>query len=514
MQPTILEQYVDRVYGYALRRTHSREEADELSQEILLTALCEFSKLRDPSRFEAWLWGIARNVTFSFRRSMGRARALYSYDIPEELPVEETDDDREALYDRLRTRLAMMSEIYRNILVLYYYDGLSIREISDRLHIPTGTISWRLAAGRQKLKKELTDMNETALHPVQMHLGIYGSGDYNGKSRPFPSTFIDDALSQNILYYAYEKPRTIEELASLSGVPAYFIEDNVRRLLRYEAMITQPGGRFRTDFLIFSDKHAIYCEEHGIEALLPVMDDILDALDHILHDAMEIDFYRAERSERALYDLFGVLAFSYESVHHCTLPYPPFARRYDGNEWRYIGNMETGHHRRIAIGLQHCANRGSRGNYAHKAFNGIRGIAWRSMMYDNYINVCADLLHDGHTEDVDSLACAIRDGYIEKRADGSLFVTTPAFTIEQTERFYRIVDQHLTPHIDRYAALVYRFVEGYKSLFPQHLAEDADRMCQNMFVSMYSVIAEYAQKTGRIATPATPHFCDVIQQFC
>lgn len=39
-------------------------------------------------------------------------------------------------------------------------------------------------------------------------------------------------------------------------------------------------------------------------------------------------------------------------------------------------------------------------------------------MYDNYINVCEDILCDGTTEDIDSVAGAIQDGYIVKKQDG------------------------------------------------------------------------------------------------
>lgn len=52
-------------------------------------------------------------------------------------------------------------------------------------------------------------------------------------------------------------------------------------------------------------------------------------------------------------------------------------------------------------------------------------------MYDNYINVCEDILCDGATEDIDSAAGAIQDGYIVKKQDGCFFVTLPFFTKEQ-----------------------------------------------------------------------------------
>lgn len=482
MKPEIIEDYIDKVYGYAVNRTYTCDEAEELSQEILLTVIRKLPKLRDDSKFEPWLWGVANNVAKSFRRSMGKNRALYFYDVLENIPYDEPDGDgNEEIYDFLRTKIAMLSEIYRSIIILYYYEGLSTKEIADRLNIPEGTVTWRLSAGRKKLKKEFDDMNETALRPVRMHIGIYGNGDYDGKRKPFPSVYIDDALSQNILYYAYEKPCTVEELAKLCGVPAYYIEDRIRHLLKYEAMVEAAKGKYQTDFIIWSDKYGIYCEENAEKTLMPMMDDLLAALKEISRQAIKLDFYKAEKSETDLFYLFGVLAFSYASKKYCSLPYPWFKKRFDGNHWSYIGNMETGQHKRIGIGVQHSGNLGSRGSCSHTTFNAISGISFRPMMYDNYINVCQDILLNGKTEDIDALANAIKDGYIIKREDSSLFVTSPLFTMEQTESFSSIVENHLVPHMEKYAALVYQFVEGYKKLFPKHLNDDADRMCQNVF---------------------------------
>lgn len=187
MTPDKIEDYIEKVYGYAVHHTYSSDEADELSQEILYTAIRELPKLRDDSRFEPWLWGVAANVTKSFRRTMGKYRAVYSFDVPEDIPFDDSDDyESEKIFDALRAKIAMLSEIYRNVIILYYYDGLSTREISDKLNIPEGTITWRLSEGRKKLKKELNDMNETALRPICMSIGIYGSGDYDGKRIPFP----------------------------------------------------------------------------------------------------------------------------------------------------------------------------------------------------------------------------------------------------------------------------------------------------------------------------------------
>lgn len=513
MKHDIIECYIEKVYGYAINHTYSREEADELAQEILFTAVRELPKLRDESKFEPWLWGVARNVSNSFRRNLGKQRAMYSYDTLENLSYEdEYFDNQDEIYDSLRTKIAMLSAIYRDVIILHYYDGLSTKIISQRLSVPEGTVRWRLSEARKKLKKECAEMNETALRPVKMKLNIYGNGNYNGNTIPFPIVYIDDALSQNILYYCYEEASSVEELAKECGVPAYYVEDRIDNLLKRDALIEVTKGKYRTDFIIWSDKYGIYCEEHAEKALMPIIDELIAALNGIAEEANMIDFYKADKCETDLRYLYGVMAFAYASERYCKLPYPWFKKKYDGNEWCYLGNMETGKYRRIGIGTQHSVNPGSCGEFSHTSYNAISGIAFRPMMYSNYINVCAEILYQGQSKDIDSVANAIQDGYIIKRSDGSFFVTVPSFTREQKAAFDSISDKYLAPLMPKYSEIIDDFIHGYKKLFPKHLSDDADRMCQNMFMGMYSVIVEYAQRTGKLSMPSENCYCDVMIQ--
>lgn len=356
-------------------------------------------------------------------------------------------------------------------------------------------------------------MNENALRPVKMKLGIYGNGNYNGKTIPFPSVYINDALSQNILYYCYEQANGVEELAKLCGVPAYYIEERIENLLNREAVIEAPRGKYRTNFIIWSDKHGIYCEENAEKALMPIMEKLLNALFGIAEEAAKIDFHKAEKSETDLFYLYGVMAFSYASKRYCKLPFPWFKKKYDGNEWNYLGNTETGKHRRIGIGVQNSLNQGSRGSCSHTAYNSINGITYRAMMYDSCINACEDILRGGGTEDTESAANAIQGGYIVKKPDGSFFVTIPFFTKEQKAEFDAIADKYLAPLMPEYSEIVSRFIAGYKKLFPGHLNDDVDRMCQEMFKDLYAAVIMYAQRTDRIKMPSANCYCDVLIQF-
>lgn len=272
MESTILTKYIDRIYKYALSRTFSEEEAEELSQEILLNALVSLPKLREECKFEPWLWGLAENISRSFRRKLGKQRAMFVYNAPESL-IEEVvlDEDDEELYDELRKKIVMLSKMYREVVILHYYDGLSTKAIAARLGIPLGTVTWWLSEARNKLRKEYENMQETVLRPINMRLDIYGSGDY-GKEKPCPDVYINDALSQNILYYCYEDPKNVEELAKLRGVPAYYVEDRIENLIKRCAVIQPVKGKYQTDFIIWTDKYGKYCEENAEKTLMPIMD--------------------------------------------------------------------------------------------------------------------------------------------------------------------------------------------------------------------------------------------------
>lgn len=514
MNVTEIERYIDKVYTYAVKRTFTEEEAADLSQEILFTAVKELPGLREESSFEPWLWGIASNVTKSFRRKQGKQRAIYSYDMPEDISdaggLEQENEELEELYGHLRKSISMLSAMYRDIIILFYYDNLSTKTIAKRLGIPEGTVTWRLSEARRKLKKECIKMEESALRPVKLNLDIYGSGNFDGVKIPFPTAFIDDALSQNILYYCYDGAKSTEELAKLCGVPAYYVEERLENLVKRAAVIETVKGKYQTDFIIWSDKYGIYCEENTENAIMPIKDKMIAALKSLAAEAGKIDFYKAEKKESDLFYLYSSMAFEYMLHHYCELPLPEIKENYDGMRWRYIGNMETGKHKRIRFAINRCGNMDTRGHYTHTVYHGIDGIPWREIMYGNYVNACEDILLTGSSDDVDSAALAIQSEYIIRRENGELFVTVPAFTAEQKTAFDALVEKYLSPLRNEYNELTASFIAGYKKLFPKHLQEDADRQSRNLYFGLCYVLLSFAQKTGSIEPPTPGCYCDVM----
>lgn len=516
MQMAQLEAYVERIYAYAVKRTYTGEEADELSQDILFTLVRELPRLRDESRFEPWLWGVAGNVAKSFRRRMGRQRAMYFYDMPEDMAYdwaaqEEAAQDEE-LYGCLREKIAMLSAMYRDIIILYYYEGLSVKKIAGRLRIPEGTVTWRLAEARKKLREEWENMEESALRPIKMHIDIYGEGNFDGVNIPFPSEYVKDALSQNILYHCIEKARGVEELAKLCGVPAYYVEERADHLVKHEAMTEQAKGKYRTDFLVWTDRFGRYRQENAIKCLMPIMDRMVDALKKIADEAGRIQFHKGERNENELFYLYGVMAFRHAEKRYCRLPYPPIREKRNGYRWEYLGSMETGAYKRTGIGVQCSSGSGNGGSYNYYVYAAFGGFSYRQAMSGTMVKVCEDILKTGGTQDEYGASQAIQAGYAKRLQDGSLVVTIPAFTLDQRNAFDRIVERHMAPLMEEYGRVVDTYAAGYKALFPKHLQDTADRMCRVLFSGLYSDIISYMQDSGELPPPPTGSVCDVLLQ--
>lgn len=511
---SILNDYIDRVYGYSIRHTFSREEADELSQEILCTALRQLPTLRDDKRFEPWLWGLAANVTRVFRRKQGRQRAMYSFDsLPDfvqsgERGCGEYAGADEELYGFIRAKIAGLSKAYRDIIVLHYYDGLSCREISVKLGIPEGTVTWRLSEGRSKLKKECDDMNETALKPVAMMIRINGSGDYDGKSKPFPWAYIDDALSQNILYHCYREPRTVEELSKLSGVPAYYIEDAVQNLVRREALKESPKKKYLTTFLIYGEKENSYITD-AVAGLGPFAGKFAGVLKDFASAVATSGVRTAGKPLGELVYLYGRMAMDTLNKVWNPLPAVPYRVRYDGREWTYTGHMAG---TRVAGGMstEVSLNLGSEGTYSHYCYQ-FANFVYRPMLIDTKINVCEMILNGSPLSDKEKEIASelIRDGYLSPGRE----VLIPSFTRDEKRAFDALAEERFRGVMPEYVEAFERHIDGYRKLFPAHLREEADRAFHFLFVGLFTYLSMAAQEKGLLERPSPTAACDVLIQF-
>lgn len=142
------------LYGYAYRLTGSVQDAEDLTQQTFLVAQAKLDQLRDGNAARAWLFTILRNC---FRKSLRRRQATPACELElsiENIPDnahEETDIDQE----RLQAALDGLPDDFKLVLMLFYFERCSYREIAERLDLPIGTVMSRLSRAKSHLRAKL-----------------------------------------------------------------------------------------------------------------------------------------------------------------------------------------------------------------------------------------------------------------------------------------------------------------------------------------------------------------------
>ncbi|MEN6449279.1 MAG: RNA polymerase sigma factor [Thermoguttaceae bacterium] len=145
----LVAQHHQAVYRYAFRLTGAVQDAEDLTQHVFLTAQRKIEQLRNAQAAESWLFSILRNA---FLRERTKRRPALAADldvridrIPAQPPGEEIDETR------LQETLDRLPDHFRLVVLMFYFEECSYRQIAEALEIPIGTVMSRLARAKAAL---------------------------------------------------------------------------------------------------------------------------------------------------------------------------------------------------------------------------------------------------------------------------------------------------------------------------------------------------------------------------
>lgn len=160
----LVRRWSARILAFCHARVGNHHAAEDLAQEALLRGLRGLRSLKSPERFGTWLCGIAMRVCRDGRKSKQASQVPFTVldarGRPEDLAC--TDEDAtEAKVDRLDDVRRLLEEVeglaepQREILMLYYYQDVSYRELAEMLGVSTATVNARLTQARAILRERL-----------------------------------------------------------------------------------------------------------------------------------------------------------------------------------------------------------------------------------------------------------------------------------------------------------------------------------------------------------------------
>ena len=158
----LIDARLDRSYRTALSILRTDWDARDACQDAFVSAWRELPRLRDTTRFDAWLDRIVVNRCRTLLRTRkARVREISieafqqgSGDLAGASPIEPLVDE-----DLVRGAFGRLSADQRLVLALHHGEGRPVAEIARLIGVPAGTVMWRLYQARRRLEKELREVS-------------------------------------------------------------------------------------------------------------------------------------------------------------------------------------------------------------------------------------------------------------------------------------------------------------------------------------------------------------------
>ena len=185
----LAETYSSKIYQLAFRYLRNKEDAEEVTQDVLFKVYRKVSTFRGDAALSSWIYRITFNAAMSrlrtarYQRSQEEERAASANDADGVNPPNRTPDvadwtdmaDENVLRSQLRQRvfraILALPAIYRAPVMLRDIQGMSTEEASAMLKVKDQTLKSRLHRGRLILRKQLADF----AGGLTLHRPIYGT---------------------------------------------------------------------------------------------------------------------------------------------------------------------------------------------------------------------------------------------------------------------------------------------------------------------------------------------------
>ncbi len=280
---------LNKLFGFCYARTNDSYEAQELCSDIIFALVKAAHTDGDIKSLYPFVWSVARNVYADFSNGRRKhADTFYDGDADEVLQFvayNEQDDDSGELLCAVYRRIAFLTKAYREVMIMYYIDGLSTAEIAARQNTSEGAVRQRLFSAREKIKSEVEEMAETYNKPLaldKINYVIWGTGSPGWGD---PRNVCTRMFSNHIVWLCRKKPMSASEIAEELNVPTVYVEEELEILARgengkYGLIRRMDNGKYAINFILMGKEeiekaHALYTEQ--IPKICDIISDYIEA---------------------------------------------------------------------------------------------------------------------------------------------------------------------------------------------------------------------------------------------
>lgn len=397
-------EYLGKVFYFCLKKTGDPQEAEDLASEISVSVLSQLRRGNLPEHPSAWVWKIARSRYSDWAETKRkRTAAVCSEDVSEfpNVKADGFEPERDVLQQEdlalLRRELAFLSSDYRELLIAFYIEGRSVREIAERLHLSAEAVKSRLFRARNILKEGMNMARTFGPKSYKPEEVTFTSSGSQPSGLPFSA--VQRKTPKNILLEASDNPSTPEELSMALGIALPYMEEEIE-LLHKATLLDKEGDKYVTNFVIESRQ----CQQEVYDAQRKDSKERSALIDQIASDSIpairELGIVRNDMSDADLkwWIATHLVDLTCDDVRTALGWMRDFANpkvRANGETWGFIGREWLELCESLGTGHNGCwTPRGEFWMYGYGDF----GLWWRvGLMEKNELLLLIDLLESRKT---------------------------------------------------------------------------------------------------------------------
>ncbi len=284
----LLQENLVFLQRYVNFKVNNKHDAEDIIQDICLTATVKFETLNNTSAFKAWLIGIASHKINDYYRKKARLFEISLESLSESaLGVSRIGITEQSIVSET---LDVLGDKEKQILYLYYFKDLSQQDISERLSVPIGTVKSRLHYAKEKFRQHYpyttTSKGEKIMKEFPNTLPKYKIESIKAPVfsvifEELPNWFIIPRMGEKIKWASYNMPerKISEKVCSKVVSPAYIHGiEGVEILTEFENYGSDHTESYpHTYYAQLTESHCrwlgeSYIDKNGAKRLLTFLD--------------------------------------------------------------------------------------------------------------------------------------------------------------------------------------------------------------------------------------------------
>lgn len=152
------------IFNYIVSLVRHKELAEDLYQDVLLSAYLAYPAVKEHSKYKSWFFTIAVNKCRDYWRKEKKSKLFWKEEVyfysafATTAPIPEEEVLHKFSAEQMVEKLNLLPDIYRKPIYLYYYQDLTLGEIAQRGNLPMSTVKTRMKRAKERLRPKLQSL--------------------------------------------------------------------------------------------------------------------------------------------------------------------------------------------------------------------------------------------------------------------------------------------------------------------------------------------------------------------